>query len=211
VRIVVARITPLGVRTSEHVLDALALDEVADEIKSLMASVASSTPTPGSHCTRCRVVAVCPSTSAAQDIVVAQPAELKISNPEQATALLLRLWQVQAACEVVERALKLYAANQNEAGIPLPNGKRWVRRTVDRESFNFTGDGAAEAIAEIAMAGADAALEVKTTATKTGIEKALKASGVPPKEVRYKADELFGRLRGLGVLRSSESDSYREV
>lgn len=211
VRVVVARITPEGVRTSEHTLDALELDEIADTVWALVAAAPTAAPTPGTHCGRCKAVAVCPSTSAAQDIVVAQPAELTIASPEQATALLLRLWQVQAACEQVERVLKTYAANANEAGIPLPNGKRWVRKTVDRESFNFNGDGAAEAVAEISMAGAEAAIETKMTATKSGIEKALKASGVPAKEVRYKADELFARLRVLGVLRSTETDSYREV
>jgi len=212
VTVVICRITPDGVRTTEHTLDAMELDAVAAEVASLVKSVPSSQPRPGGHCTRCRAVAVCPSTTAAMDVVApATPVELKITSPEQASALLMRLRQVQAACETMEAMLKEYAANRNEEGIPLPGGKRWVRTSVDRESINLNGDSNAMGIAAISMAGAEAAIETKINVSKAGIERVLKAQGLKGKDLRAKMDALMSELRAADAVRMTTVDAYREV
>jgi len=144
-------------------------------------------------------------------VAPAAPIELRIDSPEQASALLVRLRQVQAACETMEAMLKQYAANRNEDGIPLPNGKRYVRQSVDRESINLNGVENAEAIAAISLAGAESAIETKINVSKAGIERTLKASGLAGKELRAKVEDLMNELRRIGATRTTTVDSYREV
>lgn len=208
----IVRITDRGVSQTSATLDAMDLDAVAAEVAALVKSVPSSEPRPGGHCTRCRAVAVCPTTDGAIAVVApAEPRELKIASPEQASALLLRLRQVQAACEQMEAALKLYAANRNEDGIPLPNGKRWVRTSVDRESINLNGADGAAGIAVISMAGAESAIESKLSVSKAAIERIFKAQGLKGRELRDKVEALMYELRAAGVTRTTTVDAYREV
>lgn len=208
----IVRITDRGVSQTSATLDTLELDAVAAEVAQLVRSIPSSEPRPGGHCTRCRAVAVCPTTDSAIAVVApAEPRELTISSPEQASALLVRLRQVQAACEQMEAALKLYAANRNEEGIPLPSGKRWVRQSVDRESINLNGAEGAFGIAAISMAGAEAAIETKLNVSKAAIERIFKANGLKGKELRDKIEGLMSELRAAGVTRSTTVDAYREV
>ena len=208
----IVRITEDGVRTTSATLDAMDLDAVAAEVAALVRSVPSSQPRPGSHCTRCKAVAVCPTTTAAMDALApAAPVELRITSPDQASSLLLRLRQVQAACETMEAMLKEYAANRNEEGIPLPGGKRWVRKSVDRESINLNGVENAEAIAAISMAGVESAIESKLNISKAGIERVLKTQGLKGKELGAKVEELMNELRRIGATRTTTVDAYREV
>jgi len=208
----IVRITEDGVRTTSATLDAMDLDAVASEVAALVKSVPSSQPSAGGHCARCRAVAVCPTTTRAMDALApATPVELRIDSPEQASALLVRLRQVQAACETMEAMLKQYAANRNEDGIPLPNGKRYIRQSVDRESINLNGVENAEAIAAISLAGAESAIETKINVSKAGIERTLKASGLAGKELRAKVEDLMNELRRIGATRTTTVDSYREV
>lgn len=208
----IVRITEQGVRQTSATLDALELDAVAAEVATLVKSIPSSQPRPGGHCTRCRAVAVCPTTDSAIAVVApAEPRALTIGSPEQASALLMRLRQVQAACEQMESALKLYAANRNEEGIPLPGGKRWVRQSVDRESINLNGPEGASGIAVISMAGAESAIESKLTVSKAAIERIFKAQGLKGKDLRDKVEALMSELRAAGATRTTTVDSYREV
>jgi len=208
----VVRITDAGVWQTSATLDALDLDAVAAEVHALVRSVPSSQPRSGSHCARCKAVAVCPTTTVAMDAIApAAPVELKITSPDQAASLLLRLRQVQAACETMEAMLKEYAANRNEEGIPLPSGKRWVRKSVDRESINLNGVENAEAIAAISMAGCESAIESKLTVTKAGIERIYKAQGLKGKELVSKVEALLAELRRIGATRTQTVDAYREV
>lgn len=208
----IVRITDQGVRQTSATLDAMDLDAVAAEVAALVRSVPSSQPRPGSHCARCKAVAVCPTTTVAMDALApAAPVELRITSPDQASSLLLRLRQVQAACETMEAMLKEYAANRNEEGIPLPNGKRWVRKSVDRESINLNGVENAEAIAAISMAGVEGAIESKLSVTKAGIERIYKANGLKGKELGAKVEALMDELRRIGATRTQTVDAYREV
>lgn len=209
VTIHVVRITTNGVTSTSHTLDAFELDAVAHEVKRLIDAVPTALPQQGSHCHRCRAVAVCPTTNAATT-AIAEPIKLEITD-DNAGALLMKLRQVQAACEQLEGALKLYAANKEADGIRLPNGKRWVRTSVDRESINLNGDANAEGIAIISMAGAEKALEPKINVSKAGIERELKAQGLKGKELREKLDNVMSELRAAGATRTTTVDSYREV
>ncbi len=211
VTIHVVRITTNGVTSTSHTLDSLELDAVAHEVKRLVQSVPTALPQSGSHCHRCRAVAVCPTTNAATT-AIAPPAPIKLEiNDDNAGSLLMKLRQVQAACEQLEGALKLYAANKNEEGIRLPTGKRWVRTSVDRESINLNGDANAMGIAIISMAGAEKALEPKISVSKAGIERELKSAGLKGKELREKLDNVMSELRAAGATRTTTVDSYREV
>ncbi len=206
----IVRITTDGVRTTSHTLDAMDLDMVAAEVQALVASVATSKPTPGLHCRRCKAVAACPATATATDALVpVQPVAIEIKTPEQASAALVRLRQVQAACEQMEAMLKIYAINND--GIALPGGKKWVKTTVDRESISLSGQDMAMGVGLICEAGAESALESKTTTSKAAIERALKASGLKGKDLRAKMDGLMSELRAAGVVRVASVDAWREV
>lgn len=211
VTIHVVRITPNGVTSTSHTLDAFELDAVAHEVKRLVDAVPTALPQQGSHCHRCRAVAVCPTTNAATTAIAPpEPVHLTITD-DNAGSLLMRLRQVQAACEHLENALKLYAANKNEEGIRLPTGKRWVRVGVDRESINLNGDANALGIAIISMAGCEKALEPKIAVSKAGIERELKAQGLKGRELKQKIDDVMSELRAAGATRVTTVDAYREV
>lgn len=206
----IVRITTEGVRTTSHTLDAMDLDVVAAEVQSLVEDIPTSKPAPGLHCRRCRVVASCPTTATATDALApVQPVAIEIKTPEQASAALVRLRQVQAACEQIEALLKAYAINND--GIALPGGKKWVKTTVDRESISLTGQDMAMGVGIICEAGAESALESKTTTSKAAIERALKASGLKGKDLRAKMDGLLSELRAAGVVRVASVDAWREV
>lgn len=212
VKILVVRITPDWVQVSEATLDALDLDAIASTIATRVAAISTSVPQPGSHCQRCRAVSACPTTQTATEAIVAAPADSTlITSPDQASALLVRLRQVQAACEQMESMLKAYAANQGEAGIPLGNGKRWVKTSVERESINLNGPENALGIAAISMAGAESAIETKLNVSKAAIERIFKTQGLKGKELRDKIEGLMSELRAAGVTRSTTVDAYREV
>ena len=212
VTIAIVRITPEGVKHTEYTLDELELDAVASEVAALAAAAATSQPQPGAHCKRCRAVAVCPATAKAQDAlapVSAAPVALKVTA-DNASALLLRLRQVQAACEVVEAELKKYVI-ENNTGIDLGNGKRWVRQQVDRETVSLMGVDGAAGRDVIDAFGVSDAVEVKYATSKAAIERSLKAKGLKGKELKTKMDELLSELRASGVMRSVTVDSFREV
>lgn len=212
VKVMVVRITPDWVQASEATFDALDLDAIATAIAAKVAAIPTSVPQPGSHCQRCRAVSACPTTQTATEAIVAAPADSTlITSPDQASALLVRLRQVQAACEQMEAMLKAYAANQGEAGIPLGNGKRWVKTSVERESINLNGPENALGIAAISMAGAESAIETKLNVSKAAIERIFKAQGLKGKELRDKIEGLMSELRAAGVTRSTTVDAYREV
>jgi hypothetical protein len=211
VTIHVVRITTNGVTSTSHTLDAFELDAVAHEVKRLVDAVPTALPQQGSHCHRCRAVAVCPTTNAATTAIAPpEPVKLEI-NDDNAGALLMKLRQVQAACEQLEGSLKMYAATKNEEGIRLPTGKRWVRTSVDRESINLNGDANAQGIAIISMAGAEKALEPKISVSKAGIERELKAQGLKGRELKQKIDDVMSELRAAGATRVTTVDAYREV
>lgn len=212
VTIAIVRITPDGVSHTEYTLDELELDAVASEVAALHAAAATSQPNPGAHCKRCRAVAVCPTTAKAQEALApvdVAPVALKVTQ-DNAAALLLRLRQVQAACEVVEAELKRYVI-ENNAGIDLGNGKKWVRQSVDRESVSLTGADRAAGMAALEAFGVGDAVEVKYATSKAAIERSMKAQGLKGKELKAKMDELLSDLRASGVMRSVTVDSFREV
>lgn len=210
VRVAIVRITPWGVKMTDYLLDAFELDAVAEEVKALVLAVPKSEPKAGGHCRRCKAVTICPTTAKATEIIApATPVTLEITSDEQATALLLRLRQVQAACEQMETVLKAYATEKS--GIALDNGKRWTKVPQDRESINLTGADMAAGLAALDAAGVMEAVETKSTVTKAAIERAMKAKGLKGKELKAAMDALLGDLRASGVMRSTVVDAWREV
>ena len=197
------------VSVTSHTIDVMELDAVAAQLASLTAGIPFAKPQSGLHCRRCKAVSVCPTTAKATDAIApVEPVLIELKTPEQATAALVRLRQVQAACEQMESLLKAYAAENS--GISLPNGKRWVRVSVERESINLTGMDGAAGISLIHSVGADDAVETKSSTSKAAIERSLKAQGLKGKELRAKADALYSELRACGVMRSSSVETYRE-
>lgn len=210
VRVLIVRTGSHGVRETSHTLDALELDAVAAEIAALTAKAPTADPKPGQHCRRCKVVALCPTTATAQTaLVAAEPKELKIASQEQATALLSRLRQVQAACDQMELLLKEYAANNG--GIALDNGKKWTLVPQDRESISLSGPDYAVGMAALEAAGATSAVETKASTSKAAIERALKAQGLKGKELKAKMEYILSDLRAAGVVRTVTVDAWREV
>jgi len=210
IRVMVVRISDDGVSVSEHLLDSLELDAVAATVASLVAKIHSAQPKPGGHCRRCRAVSVCPTTAQATTALVApSPVEIAITNPEQATAALIRLRQVQAACDQIESMLKTYATEQG--GIRLPDGKTWKRVPVERESINLSGPEGAIAMAAISAAGAEDAVEHKAATSKAAIERAIKAQGLKGKELRGKIESLLSEMRAAGAVRSTTVEAWREL
>ena len=138
-----------------------------------------------------------------------EPVTLEIQSPEQASAALVRLRQVQAACEQMEALLKLYA--DTHEGITLPNGKRWVKVPQERESINLSGPEMAAGISALSAAGVDDAVETKATTTKAAIERSFKAKGLKGKELRTATETLLSELRAAGVVRSVTVEAWREV
>lgn len=210
VQVWIVRITPQGVTTTAHTLDSLELDAVAQQIRSLVQAAPTAQPAPGVHCRRCKVVAVCPATlDATNTLAPREPVEIAITNPEQATAALVRLRQVQAACEQVEMMLKTWA--DANGGIQLPNGKKWVRTEQQRESINLSGAEGNLAMHVLDTEGLAEAIETKHTTTKAAIERVLKARGQKGKELRASLDRIMGEMRSAGAVRSATVDAWREV
>ena len=212
VEVVIARITADGVQTTRYTLDELELDAVAAEVATLAGKVATSQPQQGAHCKRCRAVAVCPTTEVASVAIApvsAEPVALKVTK-DNAAALLLRLRQVQAACDVVEAELKRYVI-ENNVEVDLGNGKKWKRVEVDRESISLTGSDRAAGMAALEAFGVEGAVEVKYATSKAAIERAMKEKGLKGKELKAKMDELLSDLRASGVVRVATIESFKEV
>jgi CRISPR/Cas system-associated exonuclease Cas4 (RecB family) len=217
VKVAIVRISD-EVRVTEYTLDALELDAVAEDVQKMVQAVRGSQPTPGHHCIRCKAVAVCPTTSVAETAItevaatlpeeVTGPAVELVINADNATSLLTRLRQVQAACESMEAALKVYAVNND--GITLPSGKRWRKVPQDRESINLNGPEMATGLAALNAVGADGAVEHKVSITKAAIEKALKAQGLKGKALTTKLESVMGELRAAGCVRTTTVDAWRE-
>jgi len=217
VRVAIVRISD-EVRVTDYTLDELELDAVAAEVAEMIGKVPGSQPTPGHHCVRCKAVSICPTTERATEALVATVEKLPevtgpsvelVINRDNATALLARLRQVQAACETIENALKVYATNND--GITLASGKRWKKVPQDRESITLDGPEMASGLAAIDAAGASDAVTVKTTITKAAIEKALKAKGYKGKELAMQIESVMSDLRAAGCVRSVTVDAWREV
>ena len=217
VRVAIVRISD-EVRVTDYTLDELELDAVAAEVAEMIGKVPGSQPTPGHHCVRCKAVSICPTTERATEALVATVEKLPevtgpsvelVINRDNATALLARLRQVQAACETMENALKVYATNND--GITLASGKRWKKVPQDRESITLDGPEMASGLAAIDAAGASDAVTVKTTITKAAIEKALKAKGYKGKELAMQLESVMSDLRAAGCVRSVTVDAWREV
>lgn len=216
VQVVIARISD-EVRATAYTLDEMELDAVAAEVAVMVAGIPTSVPTPGYHCIRCKAVSVCPTTENATEAIISTveklpevtgPAVELVIDKDNATTLLARLRQVQAACETLENALKVYAVNND--GITLTNGKRWRKVPSERESIVLDGPEMASGLAALDAVGAADSVTVKTSVTKTAIEKVLKAQGLKGKELAAKLETTMSELRAAGCVRSVTVDSWRE-
>lgn len=217
VKVAIVRISD-EVKVTEYTLDEMELDAVAAEVAAMVAGIPASVPTPGHHCIRCKAVSICPTTATATTDIVATaeklpevtgPAVELVIDKDNATTLLARLRQVQAACETLENALKVYATNND--GITLTSGKRWKKMPQERESINLDGPEMATGLAALSAVGAGDAVTTKVSVTKAAIEKVLKAQGLKGKELSAKMEATMSELRAAGCVRSVTVDAWREV
>jgi hypothetical protein len=220
VRVVVARITPAGVRTTTHDLDALDLADAAATLKALVERVPTSHPSPGAHCRRCRAVAVCPATATATDQLVdatrqampagdpPAPVDLVVTR-DNAAPLRERLEAVRAACDAVEAALKAYA--EANGGIALANGKTWRKVVQERSSVKLDGPEGAAALAVIDAHGCAEAVDRTPKTSQAALERAVRAQGLKGKEATAKMRAVMDEIRAAGAVRVANVDTWKET
>lgn len=211
VDVAVVRIGSQGVTVTRHAYDAFDLGPAAEELRQLLASVPTAQPVPGLHCRRCRAVAECPATVNAADTIAPRspdPVPLEVTA-DNAGALLVRLRAVQAACDQVEAALKLFA--DANGGVDLGDGRRWRRVTTERASIRLDGPEAAVALQALDAAGVSSAVEHKTTTSRAAIERALAQSGLKGKAKAARVEAIVSELAAVGAVRVAQVDSYKEV
>lgn len=211
-RVMIVRIGSQGVSVTDHTLDALDLAVAANDLREQIAKVATAVPQPGTHCSRCRAVAVCPATAKATDELVPQgpspePIPLVITQ-ENAGPLLTRLSSVRAACDALEDALRAFAdANGSFA---LDNGKSWGKVTTERSSIKLDGPEGADAISVIEASGLMSAVETTARTSRAAIERAVKSQGLKGKEASGRVQALMDELRRIGAIRTTLVASYKE-
>lgn len=217
VTVAIVRIGSRGVRVTRHTFDALDLGVAAEELRQTLARVPTAQPAPGLHCRRCRAVAVCPATVEASDTIAPRveaslepapdPVPLVVTA-DNATALLVRLRAVQAACDQVEAALKAYA--DGAGGIPV-DGKRWKKVVTERASIRLDGPEGAEALSILETAGVGAAVEKKVTTSRAAIERVLTSHGLKGKAKTQRCEEIVADLSAAGAVRTAQVESYKET
>jgi hypothetical protein len=196
----------------EHVYDAAGLDGIAAQQVARLARIPDSTPQPGAHCADlyCPALTVCPATQRTVALAVSAPdptwATTAPTTPEHA------LW-LRDGADVLEEMAKEWKARARayadaNNGVPLPDGRVWRRTDVERETIVLDGPGGAEA--EDALRRAGVAIEVKRTATKGAIEKAIAARGLKGKELKAAIEEVLVPLRVAGATRTTTIPTYRE-
>lgn len=212
VRVAIVRITDDEVTHTVHEYDSLDLAAAADELRRQLAAIPTAHPVAGAWCKRCRAVAVCPKTVAAVDELAPAtpppaPIPLEVTR-ENAPALLARLRAVEAACEVVEAALRAFA--DANGGIETTEGRRWRKTTTERSSIRLDGPEAAIALEVLDRAGVAEAVEKKVGTSRAAIARVIKAQGKKGKAAEAAVDAIVDELRAAGAVRSTTVESYRE-
>lgn len=162
-------------------LDALDLDDVASDLRSMLTELgveqermaAGEVPrtVEGPHCTYCPALPHCPSRTRLAAVLATGSEDAEpVLTPETAPLVLERLEAIESVTKRVRESLELYARQQP---IPLPSGEVFGPTVLERESID-PAKGAivlAQAFSErVAMD----AIESKQTITKTRLKAALK-------------------------------------
>lgn len=210
VTIQVLRIDGPTLEATEHAIDATELDAIAAEVRALWAAIPGAEPQPGEHCTAlwCPAVTVCPATQRVVALATVAPdpswAVTEPTTPEHALWLRDGAALLEEMAEAWKARARAYADANN--GIPLPDGKVWRRTDTERETIVLDGPGGAEAEDALRRAGVE--VEVKRTATKGAIEKAVAAKGLKGKALREAVEEILVPLRVAGATRTVTIPRY---
>jgi len=197
VDIVLLHVDEGGAYPDGATLTAWDLDDTADELRSLAASLAApSVPRPGPHCTGmyCPIVSECPATKAAMAAVdkaaaLRFPMSVEIASAEHAADVRVRLKMVREACDAIDGAVKDWI--RANGPVPVGDGRFYgIVQCDGRESVDL---GAPEALAVFRREmgdKAEAALDVSTS--KAAIERAVG---------RKDARAVLAALRDVGAVR----------
>lgn len=216
VEVHVVRINEEAVKVSSHVMDAFDLADAASELKALIDAIPASLPKAGTHCRRCRAVAVCPSTAKSMDAIA--PKEVAIDAPapvplvineNNAAALYARMVAVRAACDAVEAGIKAYV--DANGGFRLDNGKVYKQTETNRSSIKLDGREGSEAVALLSRNGVEGAVEVTPRTSQAAIKRVLQAAGLKGKDLTAKLDAIMDELSVCGAIRTTTIKSYREA
>lgn len=192
-------------RTSEGEIDALELDGVEANIVA-WAREAAGEPEyrPGEHCTGlyCPIRATCPKTNEATDELapvpltesVVYPLTGAIESAEQAMWILHRVKAVQAAVDLAEKAVRVYA--DQTGGIPADGGKLWGRH-VDTWTEPDLSEMTEAHLATIERLGMERAVEHKLSGTKVKAE--LKTRGLKGKSLDAAYEQILADLTDAGL------------
>ena len=208
-RVAIATVSTRGVWVEWSTLAAVDLARTDDTTARLLARVPGAEPQPGPHCTAhyCPSKGSCPESGRAlAALVPAQRLTLgPVASADDARAWLAALPLIEAACASQLSAVRGYIEAHGGA-LDLGNGKRYARMTSARESIEARPDVLAALAAEL---GEHAALAVKSSVSKAGIERAVAAT-VTGRGRAARVREVLARLGEMGAMKASSFESWKE-
>lgn len=188
-------------------MDVFDLDGVADELRTLPARVAVSTPVPGTWCAEkyCSLNGHCPAhLEAARNLptITRSAALAPIPTTAAEAALLVELLpMMEAYVEAAGRGLRAWS--DAHGLLRMPNDRLWGARLAPRETVKPTP----EALEVLRAHGVGAAIETVSTTSKSAIEDACKAVAEPRKGAA-KMREVLAALGKVGALQATQIKTY---
>lgn len=198
-------------------LDALDLDEVASDLRTLLTELAveqarmdaGEVPrtVEGSHCTYCPALPHCPSRmKLAATLATGSEDASPVLTLETAPLVLERLEAIESVAKRVRESLELYARQQP---IPLPSGEVFGPVPLERESIDPAKGALVLAQAFSERVALDS-IESKQTITKTRLKAALKhhahETGAKVSQLERQALEA---LRSGGAIQTTTTHPVR--
>ena len=218
VRVALDFVSVDGVESDEAIVTQWDLDAHEAWLRDVAKRIPTSAPATGSHCKWCPAQGSCPATREAAELVVAEtPARRRlplVTNAGDFEGVEHAAWQyetVRAAEAMISRmkeALTSFA--DASGGIPLPNGKTYMRSVTSRESVNLAAPGAIAALIEVFGEDFSGAVEMKTS--KTAITSAARRVAARDKrKISHVEADVLSRLRHVGAIDKKTSLTYGEV
>lgn len=212
-----------GVQIEWDTVDGLELEETRERVADIVSAITTAQPRPGPHCRDhfCPSFGVCPATRESLDLVAPEARRrlpivtraADIQGPEHAREQYMALREAKALFEHLHKqgfdALLEWA--DHNGGIPLGNGKTYIRREVSRESIDLTD---ARAIEVLGRELGDEAFRAAVTheTSKTAIKRAAHLIKAKTGESISNVEKrVLEKLRELGAVRVSVSKQYGEV
>lgn len=218
----IGHVTEDGVRLEWAEFDLLDLHEWRERIAAVVAGIPTAEPIPGPHCRNhfCASYGLCPATASALEHVAPEVkrrlpvvmAASAIESTEHASSMYRTLREAKAAFDVLYNrgfdALRMWA-DQN-GGVPVGDGKVWIRREGKRETIDLSDLRAVEALRSVL--GDTFELGVSFETSKAAIKRAARAIKVRTKEpIGITEAKAIDALRAAGAIRTSPSTTYDET